>query len=136
MGTFRVDCTVEDTSQRRKAVVEKMLVDTGSDNTWIPATVLEKLGVKRQKKDLTFVRANGQQITRPVGFVVLRCGEFFTIDEVVFGEPGDLLLLGARTLEGCNARVDSKRKRLVAAGPILAAGNTAKTGCHTDRMNM
>jgi hypothetical protein len=40
---------------------------------------------------------------------------------VVFAEPGDLLLLGARTLEGLNLIVDSGRKRLVAAGPVPAA---------------
>jgi hypothetical protein len=48
-------------------------------------------------------------------------GRHFTIDEVVFAEPGDLLLLGARTLEGLNLTVDSRRKRLVAAGPLPAA---------------
>jgi hypothetical protein len=46
--------------------------------------------------------------------------EFFTIDEVVFAEKGDRLLLGARTLEGLNLTVDSKRKKLVAAGPLPA----------------
>jgi len=43
------------------------------------------------------------------------------VDEVVFGQPGDLPLLGARTLEGFGARVDPRNKRLVAAGPRLAA---------------
>ena len=47
--------------------------------------------------------------------------KYFTIDEVVFGEPGDQLLLGARTLEGFNASVDPKRKKLVASGPLTAA---------------
>jgi len=32
-------------------------------------------------------------------------------------------LLGARTLEGLNLRVDSRNRRLVAAGPQVAAGN-------------
>jgi hypothetical protein len=45
------------------------------------------------------------------------------VDEVVFGEEGDLSLLGARTLEGFNARVDAYQKKLVAAGPVPAAGN-------------
>jgi len=67
--------------------------------------------------------ANGTEITRSVGFVLIYVDKFFTVDEVVFAEPGDLLLLGARTLEGFNARVDSKSKKLVAAGPIVAAGN-------------
>lgn len=44
-----------------------------------------------------------------------------TVDEVVFGEPGDLVLLGSRTLEGLNLRVDPVSKRLVDAGPAPAA---------------
>ena len=84
-------------------------------------TLLEKIGVKREKKDFSFVMANGQTITRSVGFAILRIGPHFTIDEVVFAEPGDLLLLGARTLEGMNLAVDAKRKKLVAAGPLHAA---------------
>jgi hypothetical protein len=44
------------------------------------------------------------------------------VDEVVFAHPRDLSLLGARTLEGFNAQVDSRKKRLIAAGPIPAAG--------------
>ena len=44
-----------------------------------------------------------------------------TADEVVFGEPGDMILLGARTLEGMNVRVDVHRKILVDAGPAPAA---------------
>ena len=51
-------------------------------------------------KDLTFVLANGQKITRCVGFAIIRVEQCFTVDEVVFAEKGDLILLGARTLEG------------------------------------
>jgi len=124
MGTFYIGCTLENIVNRQKsAAVPKLLVDTGSDYTWLPAKVLEKIGVKREKKDVVMTMANGQTISRNVGFVIVRAGEFFTVDEVVFAESDDLLLLGARTLEGFNARVDSKQKKLVAAGPILAAGN-------------
>lgn len=56
-----------------------------------------------------------------LSFTVLRVGKAFTIDEVVFAEPGDLALLGARTLEGLNLTVDAARKKLVAAGPVPAA---------------
>ena len=44
-----------------------------------------------------------------------------TVDEVVFARPGDLRLLGARTIEGFAALVDARRKRLVAAGPLPVA---------------
>ncbi len=46
-----------------------------------------------------------------------------TTDEIVFAQKGDLQLLGARTLEGLNLKVDSRNKKLVAAGPFVAAGN-------------
>jgi predicted aspartyl protease len=65
--------------------------------------------------------ANGQPITRSVGFAIVRVGNSFTVDEVVFAEKGDLLLLGARTLEGLNLRIDPRQKKLVAAGPLPAA---------------
>jgi len=60
-------------------------------------------------------------VTRSAGFAIIRVNNHFTIDEVVFAEKGDLLLLGARTLEGLNLTVDPKRKKLVASGPLLAA---------------
>lgn len=122
MGTFHIKCKVENVSNRSKsAVIPKMLVDTGSEYTWVGANTLDKLDIGREKKDLTFVMANGQTITRSVGFAILRFDKFFTVDEVVFAEKGDLLLLGARTLEGLSLMVDSRQKKLVASGPILAA---------------
>lgn len=122
MGTFYIKCKIENISDRkRSSVLPKMLVDTGSELTWVPATTLDKLDIEREKKDLTFVMANGQKITRSVGFAIIRYDKYFTVDEVVFAEKGDLLLLGARTLEGLSLAVDAKDKKLVASGPIPAA---------------
>jgi predicted aspartyl protease len=101
--------------------ITKALVDTGSEYTWIPGTKLDEIGVAREKKDLRFVMANGEVVTRSVGFAIIRVDKEFTIDEVVFAEPGDMVLLGERTLEGLNLMVDSARKRLVASGPLPAA---------------
>jgi predicted aspartyl protease len=122
MGTFYVGCRVENHIDRSKTIrIPKLLVDTGSEYTWLPATKLGRIGVEREKKDIKFVMANGEVITRSVGFAILLVGKAFTIDEVVFAEPGDLLLLGARTLEGLNVTVDSVKKKLVASGPVPAA---------------
>ena len=122
MGTFYTNCRVENQVDRKKsAQVPKLLVDTGTEFTWINAETLRNIGVKREKKDYTFVMANGQQITRAVGFAIIRVGDAITTDEVIFGEPGELEILGARSLEGMNLRVDSRAKKLVAGGPILAA---------------
>ena len=124
MGTFYVRCKVENHVDRTKSVVvPKLLVDSGSDYTWIPSSLLEKIGVEREKKDLPFVMANGQSVTRTLGFAIIRLDKYFTIDEVLFAQKGDIPLLGARTLEGLNLTVDPKRKKLVAAGPFLAAAS-------------
>ena len=122
MGTFYTKCKLENVTDRSKSLVlPRMLVDTGSEYTWAPARSLERIGIDREKKDVLFVMANGQQVTRSVGFAIIRLDKHFTIDEVVFAERGDLLLLGARSLEGLNLTVDSRRKKLVAAGPLPAA---------------
>ena len=122
MGTFTTGCRVENHIDRQKHFrLARVPVDTGSEYTWVPASKLKEIGVGREKKDVRFVMANGEVITRRVGFAILRVNKQFTIDEVVFAEPGDLLLLGARTLEGLNLRVDTSRKRLVAAGPVPVA---------------
>ena len=121
MGTFHIDCIIENhVDRRRSARVPKLLVDTGSDYTWLPESALKKIGAVEEKRDLSFVMANGQTITRSVGFAIIRVDGHFTIDEVVFAREGDLALLGARTLEGLNLRVDPKNKKLVAGGPLLA----------------
>jgi predicted aspartyl protease len=122
MGTLLVSALIENHTDRKKSVrIAKLLVDTGSEHTWLPEATLEKIGVKREKKDLSFIMANGTIVTRSVGFAILHVDQCFTIDEVVFAEKGDLVLLGARSLEGLNLMVDSTKKKLVAAGPIPAA---------------
>ncbi len=124
MGSFYTRCKIENyVNRNRSAEVQELLVNTRSPYTWLPTPTLEKIGIEREKKDLTFAMANGQQITRSVGFGIIRVGASFTIDEVVFGEKGDLLLLGARTLEGLNLTIDPVRKQLVAAGPLPAASS-------------
>lgn len=99
----------------------KLLVDTDSELTWIPEKALEKAGIGVVKKDVEFQMANGQSITRSIGYGIIRLPGFETVDEIVFGQPGDLSLLGSRTLEGFGAVVDPSKKKLVAAGPHPAA---------------
>jgi predicted aspartyl protease len=122
MGTFHTKLRVEHVHKRSGfAVMRRALVDSGSELSWIPEKVLETIGVKREKKDVSFVMSNGQTVTRGTGFATLRASEHFTVDEVVFSEQGDETLLGARTLEGLNLLIDPARKRLMAAGPTPAA---------------
>jgi len=121
MGKFYVGCKVENHKDGRSAVLPKLMVDTGSEFTWIDGKVLEEIGIERRKKDLQIQMANGQVFTRSVGYAILRVDQAETTDLVVFSEPGDLLVLGGRALEGLRLRVDSPAKRLVTTGPVVAA---------------
>jgi predicted aspartyl protease len=122
MGTFYAKCKIENPTDRsRSVVIPKLLVDTGGEFTWTPERMLEKIGIPREKKDVRFVLANGREVTRRVGFAIIRLDKYFTIDEVVFAEPADLALLGARTLDGLNLTVEPVRRRLVASEPLPAA---------------
>ncbi|HEY4580889.1 MAG TPA: hypothetical protein VIG89_07615 [Candidatus Acidoferrales bacterium] len=124
MGIFAVDIRVCKPTRKPKWVAFKgVMVDSGSEVSWLPEAELESAGIEVFKKDQVFGMANGQPVTRAVGIAVILCGEFKTVDEVVFAKRGDLRLLGARTLEGFNAVVNAREKKLVAAGPLPAAPN-------------
>lgn len=121
MGILRTDVEIESPLREGdRRLLHQVLVDTGAELSWVPATVLESLGIARRKA-VHFQQADGTVLERMVGFAIVHAGGTFTNDEVVFGEPGDLVLLGARSLEGLNLKVDLIGKRLVSAGPMLAA---------------
>ena len=121
VGTFRTTIAIENPLERgRRRELPDTLVDTGAELTWAPTAVLESLGIARQKR-LGFRTADGRAVFRDIGYAIVQAGGAETIDEVVFAEPGDMILLGARSLEGLNLRVDPRTRRLVDAGPIIAA---------------
>lgn len=121
MGTFRIDIEIENPARPgERRAVSAALVDTGAELTWVPANVLETLGVGRLKM-LRFRQADGTILERYVGPALVYAGGTVTVDEVVFGAPGDMVLLGARTLEGLNLRVDPRTKQLIDSGPAPAA---------------
>jgi hypothetical protein len=121
MGTFRTEVEIENpAAPGDRRVLRHVLVDTGAELSWFPGDVLAGLGVERRKV-WHFRQADGTVLSRWTGGVSVYVGGLWTIDEGVFGEPGDLTLLGARTLEGLNVRVDPVRKMLVDAGPAPAA---------------
>lgn len=125
MGTFRVDLEIENPAARgTRARVSGALVDTSAELSWFPARLLESIGIVRDKK-WRFRQADGSVLERWAGFAVVFLGDTRTVDEIVFGEPGDLVLLGAHTLEGMNLRVEPFSKRLVDAGPAPAAALVA-----------
>lgn len=123
IGVFTVRAEIAGVGPQPSAFVDagELLVGTGVEVTWIPAKTLKAAGVTVRKVQQGFEMANGDAIYRDMGYAAIRAQGFETVDEVVFAEGNDLPLLGARTLEGFQARIDIERKRLVAAGLIPRA---------------
>lgn len=97
----------------------RALVDSGSELSWMPAEALGSAGIMPRRKR-RFRLADGRVMERDVGYCILEAQGFSTNDEVVFAEPGDMHLLGVRTLEGFGVVVDAIAHRLLSTFTIVA----------------
>ena len=121
MGTVRIEVEIENPGNAgNRRTIGSVLVDTGAELSWFPADVLESLGIERYTQ-WRFRQADGTVLERWAGAAFVHVAGKRTADDVVFAEPGDLVLLGARTLEGLNFRIDPVDRQLVDAGPAPAA---------------
>ena len=92
MGTFRIDIELENPGHRGpRRHVPGLLVDTGSELSWVPGPILESLLIERIKTK-RFRQASGAVVERWTGEVRVHAAGTVTPDEVVFGEPDDLAL--------------------------------------------
>jgi predicted aspartyl protease len=121
MGILRVSVGVE-THARRGEVhrVESVMVDTGSEYTWLPRHLLERIGVAVERTQ-QFITADGRVVERELGYAIVHAGGTAVGDQVVFAGPEDMILLGAHSIEGMNLRIDLATNRLIPAGPVPAA---------------
>ena len=74
MGTFRVDVEIENLARPgEKRLLRAVLVDTGAELSWVPAEVLESLGVARANQ-WHFRQADGTILERWTGRVEATSG--------------------------------------------------------------
>jgi clan AA aspartic protease len=116
---FKVNVTaVNPRNPDQTSAAIEVLVDTGSELTWMPKDVLQQTGIQPVRKR-SFQTATKDIIQRDIGYAILRSEGFETNDEVVFAEPGDMNLLGVRTLEGFGVAVDNIGHRFVAQATLV-----------------
>ena len=105
--------------EARKTEPIEALVDTGAEFTWLPGDLLEAAGIER-RTTTTFLTATNTPIERSVGYAILSAESFEAADNVVFAEPGDMSLLGVRTMEGFGVSIDPIAHRFSARAMIVA----------------
>ena len=104
----------------KRQLLPLVRVDPDSPSSWMPAHVLDSLGIERRGVR-HFERADGAVMARPIGLASIHVAGIRTSDDVVFAEPQDAVVLGARSLSGLNLIIDSVTKQLEDAGPRSAA---------------
>ena len=120
VSLFKVSVVARNTKdEQRVSAPAEVLVDTGSELTWLPRDLLAGIGVRPLRKR-NCSAATQQLVTRETGYAILSAEGFETVDEVVFAEPGDVHLLGVRTIEGFGVMVDNIGHRFVATNTIVA----------------
>jgi predicted aspartyl protease len=104
--------------EHRSTPPVEVMVDTGSEVSWLPRQLLLNTGIMPRGKK-RFAMANKQIVERDIGYAILTAEGYSTIDEVVFAEEGDMFLLGVRTLEGFSVMVDNIGHRFVATTSLV-----------------
>jgi clan AA aspartic protease len=102
-------------------VTEKLefLIDSGAIYSVVPAQVLETLGIKPLSEH-EFRLADGTKIVRKKGIALFKYGDKIGGADVIFGEEGDSVLLGAFTLEALGLALDPLKRELRPLPMILA----------------
>lgn len=110
----------------RPAVTERLnfIVDSGAVYSVVPTAVLRKLGIRSLQRE-TFHLADGSAIVRRKGVALFKYGKRRGGADVIFGEKGDSILLGALTLEALGLVLDPLRRELRPMRLILAVSSLA-----------
>ncbi len=119
MGLTTVTVEVGNPARPKKTVPVDFLVDSGAIYSVVPKKILKKLGIAPVAVE-TFTLANGEKIKRKKGIALFRFQGKVGGADVVFGEDGDILLLGAFTLESLGLALDPLKRELKPLPLIIA----------------
>ena len=119
MSRFMVNLTaINPVDRQRRTPPIEVMVDTGSEVSWLPKKELLEAGIMPECKK-RFSMANKQIIERDIGYAILTAEGYTTNDEIVFAEESDMSLLGVRTIEGFSVMVDNIGHRFVATTSLV-----------------
>lgn len=97
----------------------EFLIDSGAIYSVVPTPILERLGIKPLAEQV-FRLADGSRIVRKKGVALFKYEDRIGGADVIFGEEGDSVLLGAFTLEALGLALDPLRRELKPLPMILA----------------
>ena len=111
MGLTHLEIEVGNPANPEVTEALDFLIDSGAIYSVVPSAVLDRLGIKPLTEQ-EFRLADGSKIVRKKGVAIFKYGTRIGGADVIFGEEGDSLLLGAFSLEALGLAVDSLRREL------------------------
>ena len=123
VGTFSVRIEIADVGGARSEVADA-IVDTGATRTTIPASVLDRIGI-RPYRSARFQLADGSIRELRLGRARVTVAGRAELTQVAFGDEGMPCLLGAITLEELDLAVDPVHRKLIPTTALLLRSHAA-----------
>jgi len=120
MGLTTLEIEVGNPANPQATEKVEFLIDSGAIYSVVPTPILERLGIQPLTAQ-EFRLADGSKITRQKGSGLFKYGDRIGGADVIFGEEGDSVLLGAFTLEALGLSLDPLRRELKPLPMILAS---------------
>lgn len=111
MGLIKVHVLIKKRHGTKPGKRVAFLVDSGAVYSVAPRDLLEGLGIRPYRKR-TFYLANGEEITRELSDAYFEYRGAGGAAPVIFGEPGDRNLLGAKALEAMERVLNPMNREL------------------------
>lgn len=118
MGEVRVEIVVVNPRTGARSETITALADTGATLTVVPGQILASLGIQKIRR-VSLVLADGRRAQRDICDAAVAVNGESAPCRVVFGEPGDAVLLGLTVLEQLGLAVDPVQRRLIPTDFLL-----------------
>ncbi|HYV37545.1 MAG TPA: retroviral-like aspartic protease family protein [Gemmataceae bacterium] len=125
LGHIYAELTIRPLAGSSKAWTGKPLVDTGATDTFVPASVLRKLGIVPSARR-SYELADGTEQELPIGFGVIEVEGLAAGGTLVFAGETEEPLLGVTVLESTGLWIDPQRERLIRRVPKRKGGGGRK----------
>src|SRR5207302_4681120 len=116
LGHIYAVLTIRPLAGSSKACTGRALVDTGATDTFLPASVLRKLGIEPSARRV-YELADGTEQELPIGFGVIEVDGLAAGATLVFAGEKEEPLLGVTVLESTGLWIDPQRERLIRRPP-------------------
>lgn len=116
LGHIYSEVTIRAMSNGKRGWTGRLLIDTGATDTFVPGSILRKLGIKPAGKR-SYELADGTWQELEIGFGVIEVMGESAGGTLVFAGEKEEPLLGVTILESTGFWIDPRRERLIPRPP-------------------